>query len=309
MKYDIIGDIHGHADELRELLSLLQYTEKEGHYSHPERKAVFTGDFIDRGLKNEEVLDIVMPMVNSGSALAVMGNHEYNAICYHTKHPETGEYLRKDTDKNKEQHEKFLAEFEDNRDKKNKVIDWFKTLPLFLDFGDLRIVHAEWDTDLINKAIPLLQEGNQLTFNFLLRSTQKGSFEHEVIETLLKGSEIVLPSGLSFNDKDNNKREEARVKWWHQGAKTYRQLCFVPEAELLKIPEESISAKVNSYNASDPPVFCGHYWLEGPCELQAQNVVCVDYSVAEVGGKLCSYSWERMSELHNKGFNSVQRQD
>lgn len=41
---DLIGDIHGHADELEELLQKMGYTKTNGAYSHPERKVVFVGD-------------------------------------------------------------------------------------------------------------------------------------------------------------------------------------------------------------------------------------------------------------------------
>jgi len=35
--YDIIGDIHGHADELIELLELLGYRQHNGSWSHSTR--------------------------------------------------------------------------------------------------------------------------------------------------------------------------------------------------------------------------------------------------------------------------------
>ena len=85
--YDIIGDIHGHADELVELLGLLGYESQDNVYTHPTRTAVFVGDFIDRGPRIREVLRLVRPMCESGSALAVMGNHEFNALAFHTPNP------------------------------------------------------------------------------------------------------------------------------------------------------------------------------------------------------------------------------
>ncbi len=48
MNYDIIGDVHGHADVLVALLRKLGYRERAGAWRHPERTAVFLGDFIDR---------------------------------------------------------------------------------------------------------------------------------------------------------------------------------------------------------------------------------------------------------------------
>ena len=50
--YDIIGDIHGHADTLIQLLQKLGYKKnKQGAFQHPTRKVFFVGDFIDRDPK------------------------------------------------------------------------------------------------------------------------------------------------------------------------------------------------------------------------------------------------------------------
>ena len=93
--YDMIGDIHGHADELVELLEMLDYRKSEGVYGHPERQAIFLGDFIDRGSQIRQVLEIVRAMTESRRALAVMGNHELNALAFHTRHrSRTQKHLR-----------------------------------------------------------------------------------------------------------------------------------------------------------------------------------------------------------------------
>jgi hypothetical protein len=46
-------------------------------------------------------------MVENDSALAVMGNHKFNAISYHTLHPSTKKPLRKHAEDNTEQHQSF----------------------------------------------------------------------------------------------------------------------------------------------------------------------------------------------------------
>jgi protein phosphatase len=85
--FDIIGDIHGCFDELRELLTRIGYeiADGPGHGDHgpaysvraPEgRKAVFLGDLVDRGPKIPDVLKLAMSMVESGAALCVPGNHD-----------------------------------------------------------------------------------------------------------------------------------------------------------------------------------------------------------------------------------------
>lgn len=83
--FDIIGDIHGCADELQELLAKLGYEvtwsddrgERAVAVAAPHgRKVVFVGDLVDRGPNAPDVLRIAMSMVAAGTAYAVQGNHE-----------------------------------------------------------------------------------------------------------------------------------------------------------------------------------------------------------------------------------------
>ncbi|MGA0603501.1 polynucleotide kinase-phosphatase [Caulobacter sp. KR2-114] len=83
--FDIVGDIHGCADELQTLLAELGYHvawSGEGagrtvRVTPPSgRKAVFLGDLVDRGPNAPDVLRIVMSMVAAGDAYCVQGNHE-----------------------------------------------------------------------------------------------------------------------------------------------------------------------------------------------------------------------------------------
>lgn len=86
--FDIIGDVHGCADELEALLARLGYalswTEENGGYrcrvTPPAgRKAIFVGDIVDRGPRVADALRIVMDMVEDGHAFCVIGNHEAKA--------------------------------------------------------------------------------------------------------------------------------------------------------------------------------------------------------------------------------------
>ena len=83
--YDLVGDIHGHADALHRLLKKLEYEVVDGVFRHPERQMIFVGDFIDRGPQQREVLRIARSMCEAGTARAVMGNHEFNAIGWVTQ--------------------------------------------------------------------------------------------------------------------------------------------------------------------------------------------------------------------------------
>jgi len=278
MHYDIIGDIHGYADELKILLRELGYQRNlEGVFTQSGRQVIYVGDFIDRGYQNIEVLSIVKPMVEQGHALAVMGNHEFNAICFHTQHPETGLPLRKHNKKNEDGHQTFLREIEGKDELLVEVIDWFKSLPLFLDLEVLRVIHAEWNFDFIEQL--KVRGGSDIQFiaddDFFINAAIKGSSEYHIIETLLKGSEIELPAGCSFNDTDGNPRRELRVKWWQTAG--------------------------GKYPATDKPVFFGHYWMRPNTGLQSDNSMCVDYSVARKGA-LCSYRWSGEEQLREENI-------
>ena len=79
--FDIIGDVHGCAPELNELLAKLGYTltgegESRTATPPPGRKAVFVGDLTDRGPDSVAALQLVMNMVQNGAALCVPGNHD-----------------------------------------------------------------------------------------------------------------------------------------------------------------------------------------------------------------------------------------
>jgi polynucleotide kinase-phosphatase len=80
--FDIVGDVHGCADELHELLQELGYAADAGGVPrHPEgRRVIFVGDLVDRGPKNLDVLRLVMRMHAAGAALCVPGNHDVKLL-------------------------------------------------------------------------------------------------------------------------------------------------------------------------------------------------------------------------------------
>lgn len=98
-------------------------------------------DFIYRGPQIARVLIIVRAMVDAGMANAVMGNHGFNAIAYHTPKP-SGDYYRQHSEKNDKQHHATRRQlFEDQF---ADAVGWFKTLPVALVLDGMRVVHASW---------------------------------------------------------------------------------------------------------------------------------------------------------------------
>ncbi len=75
--FDIVGDVHGCHTELVTLLGELGYDTAAHPVRHPDgRRVVFLGDLVDRGPQVPEVLDLAMAMVEAGTALCILGNHE-----------------------------------------------------------------------------------------------------------------------------------------------------------------------------------------------------------------------------------------
>lgn len=301
MNYDIIGDIHGHVEPLQQLLHKLGYELKNGYYQHPEgRKVIFVGDFIDRGPHIRETLQLVKAMTDNGTAEAIMGNHEYNAICFHFKHPDTGEYLRTHSEKNIEQHEKTIAEFASHETEWKEWIEWFLKLPLFIEKEKLRVVHACWDEKQIAQ-IKTFAPGNILPLKVIYDAQERGTEKYETIERTLKGKEIILPDGLFFLDKYGQKRRETRTKWWLNAEGAEYNNYFIekkPELEGKKIKEGEIPDN-NYYSKNEVPVFFGHYWMDGEPVLQTDNVVCLDYSIAKEG-KLVAYQHDGEKSLRKE---------
>lgn len=307
--YDLIGDIHGYASELKALLAKMGYREVDGIWQHPKRMVIFLGDFVDRGPEQVETVRIARDMVEKGKALAVMGNHEFNAVAWATKdRQKPGAYLRPHIEKNLKQHKAFLEQVGEGSDLHHSMISWFKTLPVYLDLPDFRVVHACWHPEHIAAMARYTDSENHLLPDAWEQASRKGSEAYEAIETLLKGLEIPLPGDHHFFDKDNNKRTNIRTEWWRQGELTYRDLAMVPEDVIDQIPHKPVASHILPGYDGEKPVFVGHYWMKGEPAPLNQHIACLDYSVAgEGGGKLCAYRYSGGRMLKKDNFEWITR--
>lgn len=166
---DIIGDIHGMHTRLTAMLEALGYRRAAGRWEHAEqRRIVFVGDYVDRGARVAEVVELVRELCDHRVALALAGNHDTNAIAFATRadgrvfdaqaawreaservatgaetSPAPTEWLRRHTRGNLEQHEETIRGFGDAR-AYDACLRHFMTLPLYLELPGLRAVHAAW---------------------------------------------------------------------------------------------------------------------------------------------------------------------
>ncbi len=288
---DIIGDVHGHCDILCALLRKLGYRKDiAGTYLHPSnRQAVFVGDLLNKGSKVRETLQIVKAMTEANSALAIIGNHEFNLLGMETN-GEDGKPLREHTKEHLAETAATKAAYGHTPEEWKECLNWIRALPLSLELSGLRVVHAAWH----RKSLEVIAGRNFDNDSFLREAFDKSSPVHEAVNITLKGIKIPLPKDKVYRDRFGIPRTKFRTRWWmNPKDKSYSELLFPPSAKAPKDkkPKASSLAAGEGYSPKDPLVFFGHYCL-APTEPKIHgNVVCVDGCVT-CDGKLWAYQFD-----------------
>jgi hypothetical protein len=214
---DIVGDIHGEIAPLRSLMRHLGYDADGVHTDG--RRLVFVGDLTDRGPDSPAVVNLVQRLIESGRAQCVLGNHELNILLGHRKHENRwffGEDFIEDG--------KVVPQVLADESIQQQVLIFFRTLPIALERGDLRVVHASWHDDMIaiaresNDAVSLYKQHHEViesSFPDLdLDDTDQG-LEHQnknPVKMLSSGPEERTDEPIIAGGKVRNER---RVEWWH----------------------------------------------------------------------------------------------
>ena len=303
--YDLIGDVHGCALALQRLLKKMGYSHSRGCYRHPNRKVIFVGDIVDRGPRIREALHVVKDMVDQGQAEIVLGNHEYNAMCYCSESRESKKsYLRDHNARNHRLIRETLEQFEEYGGEWKAFLGWFQEIPLFIEKEHFRVVHACWDAESIER-FKVLSPQHVVTEDILHASANEGSFEHRVIDRLTRGTALDLPDGMTILSKDGYVRKMFRTKFWGENAQTYSDVVFQPDPLPEQLVERRLSAiekqQLLSYSEHELPVFVGHYWMSGQPEPISPNVACLDYSAVKYG-KLVAYRMDDEVRLDASKF-------
>ena len=250
-KIDIIGDVHGHYQQLIRLTEKMGYSVSPKKLHHPEnRKLCFVGDFINRGPQSVEVLTLVKSLCESGDAIAVLGNHEFRLI------------------QNSVEGKKVPAELE-------PFIPWLRTLPLFMELDTLRIVHAVWHFS----SIELLDGKSVEEDAFIQETIVKKSPYKKAVSRILSGIKINIPEDLKLIDRFGIERSKARLKWWMDLSEKPYADCFLSPMKpdiFNRGPAIDELSDIEPYNEKDKPVFTGHYCLPPNLPKISGNVVCLD---------------------------------
>lgn len=314
-RYDIIGDVHGCAKTLVKLLQAMGYQKNDQGYYHSTRKTIFVGDIVDRGPRIRESLHIVRDMCESQQAECVLGNHEFYAVAYFTLLNNGGNlrYLRPHS----AHHDRLIAEtleqFEQHPKDWEIMLDWFKTLPLYIEKPSLRVVHACWDSVLINRLKEQFTAGH-VDDAFVAATENHSSFAAAVFSRLTRGTSMHLPPGVLIKGRDGIERSLFRTRFWSQSPQTYADVVFQPDPlpqYLVNTPlSDAERARLVHYGDTERPVFIGHYWLQGTPKILRSNVACLDYSAVKYG-KLVAYRFDGEQKLDNRKFCwvSVEREE
>jgi hypothetical protein len=305
--YDLIGDVHGCGRSLERLLIEMGYHKRQGVYQHAKRQVIFVGDIVDRGPHIRKALSIVYDMVTAGHAQLVMGNHEYNVYCHATPHPNRNAYLREHNPHNDRLVAETFEQFANHPNDLKDYLAWFSHLPLFLDMGHFKVVHACWDHFYIREYQKRFNS-HCISPEIFVESSDTESFVGMMVDRLLRGTDIRLPDNQVIRSRDGFERRFFRAKFWADSPETYGDVAFQPDPlpdDLFDRPlTEEEKLRLTSYPEDEVPVFFGHYWLQGRPTPIKHNVCCLDYSAVKYD-RLVAYRLDDEIILNKEKFSWV----
>jgi len=304
--YDLIGDVHGCARALERLLSGLGYRRQGGVWSHPRRMVLFLGDILDRGPHIREAMHLVHDMVVSGNAMCLLGNHEWYALAWTTPAlPDSGRsFAREHSPRNERLIRETLDQFDRHPGDWRDFLAWMYELPVFLDAGRFRLVHACWDAGLIGRLRARFPSG-RIDRAFIQEGGDPRSFAAQCFQRLLRGIDMPLPQGMTLTSRDGFTRSVFRTKFWEDDPQTYGDIVFQPDAlpdEVANLPlSNAQKAALLRYGDDEPMLFVGHYWCHGTPAPLRPNLACLDYSAVR-RGKLVAYRLDQETRLDPRKF-------
>ena len=178
--------------------------------------------------------------------------------------------MRPRNEKNRSQHVAFIEQVQIHPGLYADCIEWFRTLPLYLDLGELRVIHACWNDGAIDMVRRWMVPGQPMSAEFVVKANHKGSDEYRAIEVLLKGPEVDMKKygQPDFQYPGDRVRHEARIRWSDANAATLCELVEITPGTTTaegepypRLPTTPCSADETQFDYNNvTPVFYGHYW-------------------------------------------------
>lgn len=142
----VVGDTHGHLNELRRLLRAVQIIDADDNWLASQDTLVLLGDMVDRGPDGVGVIDLLTQIqedarAHGGQVHAVLGNHEVQLLAAR----QFG-----DTARAPESTHTFFGDWhrwggvlEDLARLQPRHVHWLEQLPTVVRIGDDLLVHAD----------------------------------------------------------------------------------------------------------------------------------------------------------------------
>ncbi len=265
---DVVADIHGEIEAVRALLFRLGYDERGWH---PEgRRLVFLGDLTDRGPDSPAVVALVRRLVETGRAQCVLGNHELNLVRGQEKHGNAW-FLGKP--EALERSGRIVPQVPADEGTRAEILRFFRQLPLALERADLRVVHACWDSamvdlardaadvrDLYERSAHRIHEdlaARGVTDDFEVRLARQNRNPVKVVTSGLE-----RPTAEPF-EAGGKLRDRERARWWEG----YAADAFCVFGHYWRTPVPGAGKTQRLFDA-DPP----------RAALGAGRAMCIDYS-------------------------------
>jgi serine/threonine protein phosphatase 1 len=182
----IIGDIHGHYEGLMTLLDAIAPASDDEVY--------FLGDLIDRGPQSSQVVEFV----KSSTYKCLLGNHEQMLVNVLTNENAPAAMVQawlysggKAT----------IASYEQSKISPEHL-EWFMSLPTYLDLGDIWLAHAGVDP----KLLPSEQTADQLCW-------VRDEF-HTITEPYFRNKLIIIGHTITFTLPGVNPGQLAKGCGW-----------------------------------------------------------------------------------------------
>ena len=247
---DIVGDVHGEIDTLRSLLGHLGYS-RDGE--HPQgRRLVFVGDLTDRGPDSPAVVDLVASLIDAGRAQCVLGNHDLNILLDHRKPENKWFWGEEYFDANGQIAPQVLA----TTAIQERVLSFFRSLPIALERNDLRVIHACWNGEMVVEA----REASNVVSLY--------EHHHERIERELANL------NLDKTDRDLQHQNRNPIKLLTSGPEERSAKPFMAGG---KVKNEQRVIWWNGY--SDALCLFGHYSILDGHPRGNGSAYCVDFGV------------------------------
>jgi hypothetical protein len=240
-------------------------------------------------------------MVDNGAGYAVMGNHELNITGFLTL-DKSDKPIYQPSASTQKVIDGVISLFADTPALLTNHVKWLRRLPLYLDFGAIRIAHAYWNP----VDIALIDEKNtkgKLTKKNLKEIFRKKTPFTRAVQRTTRGVVLKMPKDLMVNDKKGTQRTRIRIKWWDEPLdKTFYELSYGNKFILPRytVPKQLIPP-FRVYDETEPLFFFGHYSVKPHKSMPRNNLCCVDNGVA-ITGLLTAYRWSGEKEVWEGNF-------